>query len=625
MADTYKKISDFTKATAFGDDDLLLVSQSGTTKAIKGSVLKAFATAAGIDAAKINDATVNGSGHLIIKTTDGTSIDVGKVTGSDGVSVTGASIDAQYHLILTLSDGTTKDAGYCRGASGSGTGDMLKETYDEDGAVEAAGGISSFFDSKYSDKYYDDKLMSQSSYDPDGNIEYQGGITSWAHHTLCLDARDRSEPVGTIRTTVRKKMNDAWKKCDGSELSFSDSPILWQHMNSGLSFTQGTTTVMNYVSGLSDVYWADAVKFGVCWYIAFSGISGSNAVLYIFKTQDSTFGQRWSLVKTYSVSASSGTYPCTLGLGTDSETNESTLMVMWTVDDTKIYYTTDGDTWSEKTGHGLSEMSGHEIQMTTIGNLTGFLMCDKTACELYILNSLQGAFQTMVENPEAFEGRTTTAISVSNDGHDIFIARSMEQNSNSDRTTIMLHHAYCWDLSNAEWEQWWGEPKLGAYISNSRHGKELSNVCYDNTSGLFYLAFTQGGTDVTVATFDGNESWQKEWDINVLFPDGATSIKHLILSSEAGAVLRFQCQKNSEDRGGMYIRCGKYEPFTEIDLGEFNDVACTSPSLPLANLGSTGLWYEGNIYDETITLPNISLGDGTTTYIKVKDEQRWTE
>lgn len=149
MADTYKKISDFSEAAAFNDADLLLVSQSGTTRVIKGSVLKAFAEAAGVDAAKITNAAVNTSGHLILTTTDGTSIDTGKVTGSDGVSVTGASINAQYHLILTFSDGSTKDAGYCRGASGAGTGDMLESEYDTDGAVKDAGGILAYLEGNY--------------------------------------------------------------------------------------------------------------------------------------------------------------------------------------------------------------------------------------------------------------------------------------------------------------------------------------------------------------------------------------------------------------------------------------------------------------------------------------------
>lgn len=144
MADAYRKISDFSVAGSFGDEDLLLVSQSGATRVVTGAMLKELAKAAGVEAAKINSAEVNATGNLILRTTDGVQIDVGKVTGSDGVSVTGASIDAKYHLILTLSDGKTLDAGYCRGASGAGAGDMQQEEYDADGTVKAAGGIAAF-------------------------------------------------------------------------------------------------------------------------------------------------------------------------------------------------------------------------------------------------------------------------------------------------------------------------------------------------------------------------------------------------------------------------------------------------------------------------------------------------
>lgn len=150
MADTYKKISDFSTASAFGDTDLLLVSQSGTTRLVTGAMLKTFAKNAGIEAAKINGATVNTSGHLILTTTDGSTIDAGQVNGDDGVSVTGASIDSRYHLILTLSDGQTIDAGYCRGASGAGTGDMQETEYDPSGKVKAAGGIPKYVQASFS-------------------------------------------------------------------------------------------------------------------------------------------------------------------------------------------------------------------------------------------------------------------------------------------------------------------------------------------------------------------------------------------------------------------------------------------------------------------------------------------
>lgn len=625
MADAYKKISDFSQASSFGDNDLLLVSQSGTTKVIKGATLKEFAKAAGVEAAEINSATVNSTGHLILTTTTGDTIDTGKVTGEDGISVTGASIDAQYHLILTFSDGTTEDAGYCRGASGSGTGDMLKETYDADGAVEEAGGISTFFDNKYSDKYYDDRLMSEVEYDDNRTIAWCGGIETWARDIVCKEARDVSEPVGTIRTTVRKMGNGCWLECDGSEQYFGAAPILWQQMDGQLAFSQSSTTIMNYVSELSNIYWADAVKFDGNWWLAISGTSGSNAVLYIFRTAFATYYSNWSLAKTYTVSASAGTYPCTLGFGTDGESYDGVLMVVWTVGNTKVYYTTtaDSSTWSEKTSHGLSGMSGHEVQMTASGDLTGFLMCDKTDCDLYLLNSVQGTFQTLVEDTEAFTGWTTTSISVSADDYEVFVARSMAKNSDSD-TTITLYRTTDSDLSSATWKKIWGTSYYR--YDNSLEAVELSNVCCPSGWGKCFLAFTSNNSAyIRIAVLDyGGE---KITDYIVWVPQAANSawpLKRPRLSYDynAGVMLTYQCQKNSEASGAMFICCGQNEPFTEVSIS--NIPAAGAPDWFGGYIASNGTLVRADIYDETFTLPDISLGTGTKTYIKAKYEEQWS-
>lgn len=84
MADVYKKISDFLQSSTFGDNDLLLVSQSGVTKVIKGTTLKGYAEQAGEDAASWSAATINSSGHLILTTAKGTTIDAGNAKGDKG-------------------------------------------------------------------------------------------------------------------------------------------------------------------------------------------------------------------------------------------------------------------------------------------------------------------------------------------------------------------------------------------------------------------------------------------------------------------------------------------------------------------------------------------------------------
>jgi hypothetical protein len=85
----------------------------------------------GAPGASVTNAVVNAGGHLILTLSTGANIDAGVVkgdpgtpgtAGANGVSITNATIDATGHLILTLSDGTTIDAGVAKGADGTGTG-----------------------------------------------------------------------------------------------------------------------------------------------------------------------------------------------------------------------------------------------------------------------------------------------------------------------------------------------------------------------------------------------------------------------------------------------------------------------------------------------------------------------
>lgn len=99
----------------------------------------------------ITDATIDGSGNLVLTLSDGSTINVGPVVGTDGlpgtngtdgtdgtngtngvngidglagVSIQSAVVDGAGHLILTLTDASTIDAGLVKGADGlAGTTD----------------------------------------------------------------------------------------------------------------------------------------------------------------------------------------------------------------------------------------------------------------------------------------------------------------------------------------------------------------------------------------------------------------------------------------------------------------------------------------------------------------------
>lgn len=592
MADTYKKISDFTKATAFGDDDLLLVSQSGTTKAIKGSVLKAFATAAGIDAAKINDATVNGSGHLIIKTTDGTSIDVGKVTGSDGVSVTGASIDSQYHLILTLSDGTTKDAGYCRGASGSGTGDMLKETYDEDGAVEAAGGIVG----------YVDQLAQR--YDPNWNIIDDGGIEAYCEETGLDVAETVAFPVGTIVTTVKgaKDKKDEWLKCDGSEFSADPYAELWQLLATNKSDIAWNVSPQ-LGSNLTNRYISNAYRVGDDYFVE-SGMSGNNAVLNIYhgrwyySTQTATLEQSFTATP-----QESGTFPCSVDY-------YNGLLVVWSVNTSsgiKMYHK-DGDTWSEKPAPEISGIAGHRIDVAVIGWGAAYVvLCD---CDTGLVYASSTPFVStswkQIADPPNYDGCSYSSGRVSQGYGGTVVARTVTRSGSSEKRCV------AYEMTDPFDTEYWVKI-CDHYDSNTVYSKFLYY-------GDRYIRAFANGASVCLTTYKHGQMQANVW---LSTADDSTAITQIDLEpSEVfpnGLAIQYSGGEDSTEYGGTLMSLNLDAGFFQCPTGT-NGIPkrlffSGSTAVVVTDTGS--IIYE-NYAANSANLPNISLSDDTTTYIRAQ-------
>ncbi len=76
----------------------------------------------GKDGVGIDEAVINGDGHLIITKTDSTEFDAGEVKGKDGkdgVGIDKAVINGDGHLIITKTDRTEFDAGEVKGKDGT--------------------------------------------------------------------------------------------------------------------------------------------------------------------------------------------------------------------------------------------------------------------------------------------------------------------------------------------------------------------------------------------------------------------------------------------------------------------------------------------------------------------------
>lgn len=613
MADAYKKISDFTKASEFGDNDLLLVSQTGTTRALRGVTLKEFAKAAGIEAAKINNAVVNASGHLIFTTTDGASFDAGKVDGEDGVSVTGASIDSQYHLILTFSDGSTKDAGYCRGASGAGTGDMLEETYDASGAVKAAGGIVAYTDSRLEDI---DAVMDVETYDPYNEVANDGGIAGY----LKLHAEDIVEPIGTIKTSAKISLGDAWVECDGSELDCQSTPEIWHilRLKNGEEFPE-LEKIQTVASGLSEISATEPcwlkTSDGYYYYMAVSGMSGSDAVLNIYKSDsdipDMSYESGYQLVKSYTVAGKdAGKYPCVAAMS-----GRTQLIIAWAIDDSvRLYSTTDGNEWTETQIATEESVMGHKLDFGK-PSYGAWHICDCSNGAVYSSDTPTDAESwTKIPEPEELSGYVTTSarMSVVRSGL-VAVVRAV---FDSDGKCMVVTHT----VSGSSWDL------LGDYVqyySFTKRDIPLSKVVYFRYN-YYYAMAEEDDSEFRHLVLRRMDNHNNEWVATPRRTDVGTEFASIELESGHLLALSYTTTDSSTD-GHEVMACGDIESefFTCGTSGGYAPEMLFCPGAKIGVINENGELWGYDFRNATINLPNISLSDNTTTFIKIDKTTYW--
>lgn len=613
MADAYKKISDFTKASEFGDNDLLLVSQTGTTRALRGDTLKAFAKAAGVEAAKINNAAVNASGHLIFTTTDGASLDAGKVDGEDGVSVTGASIDSQYHLILTFSDGSTRDAGYCRGASGAGTGDMLEEVYDASGAVKAAGGIVAYTDARLEDI---DAVMDVDTYDPYGEVANDGGIAEY----LKFHAEDIVEPIGTIKTTIRENLGDAWILCDGSELDCQGYPEIWHmlRVKSGEAFPE-LEKIQTVVSGLSEMsvtkpLWLKTSD-GYAYFMAVSGMSGSDAVLKIYKSDsvipDMDYESGYQLVKTYTVAGKdAGKYPCAAAVY-----NRQQLIIAWAIDDNiHLYSTTDGNEWTETEITTEESVMGHKLDFGK-PSYGAWCICDCSNGAVYSSDTPTDAETwTKIPEPENCSGYVTTSARMSVVGVGTVVV--LRAAFNSDNECMVIAHG----LSGQKWYLLGNDYRI--LYGFTKQNVPLSKVVWFRHR-YYYVIARESNSEFRTLQLQEIKTYGYADATAVASASEGSEFESIEL--EAGRLLALSYVKTdgSTNSSGV-MACGDVASgfFSCGDIGGYASrmLFCSGSEIGIINENGELWGYDYRF--ATTTLPNISLSENTTTFIKA-DKQAW--
>lgn len=150
MAD--KKISELPNLVDVSDDALLVVEFQGTAYNLTGAQWKAFAVKAAQGVNKgdpgfsptVQVEDISGGHRVTITDAENTEVfDVlnGAAGTSPSVSVT--TIENGHRITITDASGA-KRFDVLNGADGDGSGDMLKDDYDADGAVKIAGGIAAY-------------------------------------------------------------------------------------------------------------------------------------------------------------------------------------------------------------------------------------------------------------------------------------------------------------------------------------------------------------------------------------------------------------------------------------------------------------------------------------------------
>lgn len=604
MADAYKKISDFTKASEFGDNDLLLVSQAGTTRALRGVTLKEFAKAAGVEAAKINSATVNASGNLILTTTDGASFDAGKVDGEDGVSVTGASIDAQYHLILTFSDGSTKDAGYCRGASGTGTGDMLQETYDPDGEVASKGGIVTYVSGETNDVWQ--AALLKEYYDPYNTVYDHGGVDGYVK-TL---GRDASTPIGTIRTTIRDNYDQmCWLPCDGSEVSLMDAGAVWQmlYLKQGggpESFSaQACVDTLDYMTVTDPVFTNFGSVSNYKYFMAVSGMSGSDAVLRLYGTGSIVSGG-YDLLKTFTVAGQTEmAYPCAI-----SGKSRDKLVLAWTVgDNVKLYCTSDLETWTEAEITVDESMRGHKIDMCAVGYASKWAVCDCTNGTIYVTETpSDNTSWAKAPIPEECQGHETVSARMGEEGYVIRLVSLPD-----DSYTLFIH--YLGSSSDAV-ARWW-------LINEIEYGQNAASHLFSKPVGNDPVYFAEAKGEYLNLRRVSSNGWFDTVYVDSL-PEGC-ECTDVLLRGETPMIYACRYTDAESTTKGMvlvtvdtdfdFFKCCEFDDRYPLCLGYYSGI--------IYFVDSNGLLCEHDYRNNAVALPNINLSDDTVTLIKYASEE----
>ncbi len=410
---------------------------------------------------------------------------------------------------------------------------------------------------------------------------------------------DRINPIGTIKTTPQESLGAAWLKCDGSQVTFSNYPELYQMLKN----VDGAAEWNHIAVGTAPEFKAMSkpVKFKGKWYIAGSyskkpnGTTTRDFVLNIARADELL--KEYAIVKTETRKG--------VGDGTSTEiiieenevqaaaTNEVIAFVWYgTVSATSssaAYYITtsqDGEAWTTR-------------KTTPRGylNMTPFITSFQTDGTYWAMNDAENGVYTMMDIAEDAEWQYTKidscyTMSYLNIANGLWVAVS----GGFDNTgTYRMTKVFAATVPNGEWTKFETNIKAGSY--------DISPIVY--YAGLYWTVL-----DSRLRKSNDLKNWETILDIS--FESGRTGTRTLLIATEKQLALGTATK--------VYTSSLPETKWSEAKLpaGALPRNLTAAQDLLSVSWGAL-LAYHDYAEDER-SLPNISLSDDTTTFIKAKRE-----
>lgn len=413
---------------------------------------------------------------------------------------------------------------------------------------------------------------------------------------------DRIVPIGTIRTSPAHSLGDAWLKCDGSQVTFSEYPQLCQLLRKTVSsVTWSQTTLMtdlNYVRASHFVF------FKGKWYVAFSGRSGNNSLLRIYSS--STINGTWALVKSFSVQPRNTSYE---GVGCALAASDELLLAAWREDVSgadatiKIYGTADTESWSNAKLTVDDSAPSSTVELVTDGAY--WLMADNASGALYGTNSplSASAWATITQGNYSSPEQSLRL------SYEEGMFWKVELPATKYANPLSKLKVYSSASPAAGWSMVFdGSGKLPELTNRATGAIYATRVVF--YASRYWLAYqgVSSGKNVKVLAISGAEQFevfdtgnkgkmQEDEDI-------AASTKMIVISCNKKLLT------SSEPSAGFS------EPALPVDVS-ISGVAFDG-DIAAANGNGAVMYHDYST--EARLMPTISLSDDTTTFIKAKNE-----